>query len=74
VPLRPMSTDDKRTRQKLFQFLVVGKSVLTCVRGIGRTVGEVAIESLLRPLGPAGIELTRIDLRRFSLSSPPICL
>jgi hypothetical protein len=44
------------------QFFVVGKSVLRCVRGIGRTIGEVAIEPLLRPLCSAGIDLTRIEL------------
>ena len=31
------------------------------MRGIGRTVGEVAIEPLLRPLRSAGIDLTRIE-------------
>ena len=31
------------------------------MRGIGRTVGKVAIESLLRPLRSAGINLTRIE-------------
>ena len=59
--LRPTSPARKRARKKLFQFLVVGKSVLRCVRGIGRAVGEVAIEPFLRPLRSAGIDLTRIE-------------
>src|SRR5665647_2734484 len=59
--LRPTSSARKRARQKLFQFLVVGKSVLCCVRGIGRTVSEVTVEPLLRPLRSAGIDLTRIE-------------
>src|SRR5512139_2383780 len=59
--LRPMPSARKRARKKLFQFLVIGKSVLRCVRGIGRTVGEFAIEPFLRPLRSAGVDLTRIE-------------
>src|ERR1019366_9091322 len=53
--LRPTPPTRKRACKKLFQFLVVGKSVLRCVRGIGRTVSEVAIEPFLRPLRSTGI-------------------
>jgi hypothetical protein len=56
-----MSPARKRARKKLFQFLVIGKSVLRCVRGVCRTVGEIAIEPFLRPLRSAGIDLIRIE-------------
>jgi hypothetical protein len=57
----PTDVPSQTPREKLFQLLVAGKSVLRGVRRIGGTVGEVAIEPLLRPLGSAGIDLARIE-------------
>jgi hypothetical protein len=37
------------------------------MRSIGRTVGEIAIEALLRPLRPTGIDLTCIEPPTFLL-------
>src|SRR4029079_17973029 len=57
----------KRAREKRFQILIAGKPDLRRVRGIGRPVGEFAIEALLRPLCSAGIDFARIEPPAFLL-------